>query len=88
MYQLYQSFQCDDSGSYIGVMDMQGRLSEHEEQTGEVRLYTDHHFFDHLDLSEMDPMPMREMWMKDGVESYYDLVPFPGRSRKQSVVMV
>jgi len=74
VYQLYQSFQYDESGSYVGIMDMAGSLSEHEENTGTVRMY-DHRFFDRLDLSAMDTVPFREMWMKSGVESYHDLVP-------------
>jgi hypothetical protein len=73
VYQLYQSFQSDESGDYMGVMDMQGSLSEHEEHTGTVRFYKEHRFFAGLDLSEMDTTPYREMWMKDGVESYHDL---------------
>ncbi len=72
-YQAYQSFQCDETGSYIGIMDMKGRLSEHEENTGSIRLYP-HRLFDPLDLSAMDTMPLREMWMKEGVESYHEIV--------------
>ncbi len=73
-HQLYQSFQGDDSGDYMGIMDMQGQLNEHEEGTGLIRLYEKHRFFDPLDLSGMDTMPYRQMWMKNGVESYYDLL--------------
>lgn len=73
MYQLYQSFQGDDSGSYMGIMDMRGQLSEHEEGTGTVQAY-DHRFFEHVDLSAIDPQPFREMWLKAGVESYHALI--------------
>lgn len=72
-YQAYQSFQRDAGGSFIGIMDMKGRLSEHEDNTGSIRLYP-HRLFERLDLSAMDTRPLREMWMKDGVESYHDLV--------------
>jgi hypothetical protein len=54
-------------------MDMRGMLSEHEENTGTLRLH-DHRFFDHLDLSGMDTLPFREMWMREGVESYHELL--------------
>jgi hypothetical protein len=74
MYQLYQSFQGDKSGSYMGIMDMRGNLSEHEDSTGIVVLYPSHRFFNHVDLSTMDTLPFREMWLKDGVESYHDLI--------------
>jgi hypothetical protein len=73
-FQLYQSFQYDASGAYMGVLDMQGRLSEHEENTGSIHLYHEHRFFDSLDLSALDIIPFREMWMKEGVESYHDLI--------------
>lgn len=73
-YQLYQSFQGDESGDYVGIMDMQGSLNEHEERTGTVSLHEKHRFFDRLDLSDMDTLLCREMWMRDGVESYHDLL--------------
>lgn len=74
MYQLYQSFQGNGSGSYMGIMDMQGQLSEHEEGTGTVQVF-DHRFFrQHVDLSVIEPLPFREMWLKAGVESYHALV--------------
>jgi len=74
VYQLYQSFQCDASGLYMGVMDMQGTMTEHDENTGTICLH-DHRFFEGLDLSAMDSLPFREMWMKEGVESYHQLIP-------------
>lgn len=84
-YQLYQSFQSDESGHYMGVMDMQGSLSEHEEHTGTIRLYKEHRFFSRLNLSEMDTAPYREMWMKDGVETYHSLfTPDARRALKSS----
>lgn len=73
VYQLYQSYQGDENGLYMGIMDMQGQLSEHEEGTGAMHLYA-HRFFDHVDLSVTEPSPYREMWMKAGVESYHQLV--------------
>jgi len=78
-YQLYQSFQHDESGSYIGIMDMQGSLSEHEEHTGTIHFH-EHRFFNQLDLSAIDDLPFREMWMKDGVESYHELISLSGVS--------
>lgn len=72
-YQAYQSFQRDRSGSYIGIMDMKGLLSEHEENSGSIRLHP-HRLFDRLNLSAMDTRPLREMWMKAGVESYHRLL--------------
>jgi hypothetical protein len=73
MYQLYQSFQGDASGSYVGIMDMRGSLREHEDGTGSVCLHP-HRFFDNMDLSVIDTIPFREMWMQEGVETYHDLI--------------
>jgi hypothetical protein len=70
--QLYQSFQRDLSGAYMGILTMDGELSEHERGTGSLRLHP-HRFADALDLSEIEPAPIREMWMKDGVETYLGL---------------
>lgn len=75
--QFYQSFQNDSSGSYIGILDMKGSLSEHEENTGTLNLHSGHHFFSTMDFATLDPLPYREMWMKDGVESYHQLLSFP-----------
>jgi hypothetical protein len=72
--QFYQSFQKDSSGSYVGVLDMTGELSEHEGGTGTLVLYPQHRLFEKIDLSELDPFPYREMWMKHGVENYHDLL--------------
>lgn len=74
MNQLFQSFQSDETGAYLGVFNMEGSLMEHEENTGSVRLHPLHRFFDRLDLSAMDTLPFREMWLKNGVERYRELV--------------
>jgi hypothetical protein len=70
--QLYQSFQRDESGDYMGTLMMDGELSEHERGTGSLS-FAPHRFVDALDLSEIEPAPIREMWMKNGVESYLGL---------------
>jgi hypothetical protein len=70
--QLYQSFQRDQSGAYMGTLMLEGELGEHERGTGSLRLHP-HRFMDGLDLSEIEPAPIREMWMKNGVESYLGL---------------
>lgn len=72
-FKTYQSFQNDETGSYMGILDMKGSLNEHEENTGSIQLHK-HRFFDLLDLSSMDTLPVREMWMKRGIESYHDLI--------------
>jgi hypothetical protein len=70
--QLYQSFQRDTSGAYMGVLTMEGELSEHEERTGRAE-FDRHPFFEGIDLSQIEPEPIREMWMRNGVESYLSI---------------
>lgn len=78
MFQAYQSFQQDETGRYIGILDMQGSMTEHEEGTGNLQINLKHRFFKDLDLSEMDTTPMREMWLKNGQETYHKLVTLEG----------
>jgi hypothetical protein len=76
--QTYQSFQHDESGSYVGIISMEGELIEHEENTGRLRLHGGHRLFRNLDLSALDTLPFREMWMREGVEKYHNLLVRPG----------
>ena len=78
MFQAYQSFQHDETGEYIGILDMQGTMTEHEEGTGNLVINHEHRFFKDLDLTELDPTPMREMWLKNGQETYHRLVTLQG----------
>lgn len=72
--QLYQSFQRDASGAYMGTLTMDGTLSEHERGTGALHIYP-HRFADGLDCAQIEPAPIREMWMREGVETYLGIAP-------------
>jgi hypothetical protein len=77
--QRYQSYQRDDTGSYLGVIDWDCLLSDHEDRRGSLRLFPEHEFFAHerlecLDPSCVDDVPCREMVMQDGVEAYHPLI--------------
>ncbi len=66
----YQSFQAVGPNLYMGQIDWIGELSDHEEGTGSVQL-NEHLFFDDLlDPRTIDSPPLREMWMRNGVEIY------------------
>jgi hypothetical protein len=70
---LYQSFMRDDQGTYLANIVMQGSQSEHEEETGSIRLY-EHPFNKDLVLSEVYEIPFRELWMRGGVQTFDPLI--------------
>jgi hypothetical protein len=62
---LYQSFMRDGDKSYLANITMEGEQSEHEEETGRVRLH-DHAF--------NNDVPFREIWMRSGAQTFQPLV--------------
>lgn len=70
---LYQSFMKDDSGAYLAKIVMNGAQSEHEEEKGEVILH-EHPFNASLMIPEVYETPFRELWMRDGVQTFDPLV--------------
>ncbi len=70
---LYQSFMKDDSGAYLASITMEGSQSEHEEEVGQITLH-EHAFNANLVLSEIYERPFRELWMRDGVQTFDPLV--------------
>ena len=62
---LYQSFQQDDDGRYMCNILFEGGKSEHEEETGSIKLH-DHPFNKDIEISEVYEQPFREMWMREG----------------------
>jgi acetoacetate decarboxylase len=70
---LYQSFMRDESGSYLANILMEGDQSEHEEETGRVKLY-EHPFNKDLVISEIYEQPFREVWMRAGRQTFDPLI--------------
>jgi hypothetical protein len=70
---LYQSFMRDGDKSYLANITMEGEQSEHEEETGRVRLY-DHPFNKDLAIAEVYDVPFREIWMRNGAQTFQPLV--------------
>jgi hypothetical protein len=52
---------------------MAGQQSEHEEETGRIKLLP-HPFHKQLALSDVSEVPFREMWMRDGLQTFEPLV--------------
>jgi hypothetical protein len=72
--QLYQCFSRDASGTYLAEIHAAGQLSDHQEETGTLRLY-DHPFNAGLAIPDVYEVPLRETWLRDGTQSFASLVP-------------
>jgi hypothetical protein len=70
---LYQSFMRDEEGAFLANITMQGQQSEHEEESGRVKLF-DHPFNKDLMISEIWEQPFRELWMRDGIQTFEPLI--------------
>ena len=70
---LYQSFMKDGDRAYLAKILMEGGQSEHEEETGSLRLH-DHPFNKDLVISEVSEIPFRELWMRDGMQTFDPLI--------------
>jgi len=70
---LYQSFMKDDDGAYLANITMEGEESEHEEESGRIERF-DHPFNAELDVAEVYEEPFREIWMRNGIQTFQPLV--------------
>jgi hypothetical protein len=66
---LYQSFMRDQSGAYYANILMEGQQSEHEEETGSIQLF-EHPFHDRLRIADVNEQPFREVWMRNGIQTF------------------
>jgi hypothetical protein len=69
----YQSFMHDDRGGYLANVLMEGPQSEHEDQRGSLALFA-HAIHAGLDLESVEPVPFRELWMGQGLQTFDPLV--------------
>ena len=74
---LYQSFQRDDSGTYLANILFEGDKSEHEEEAGRIVLH-DNAFNKDVVVSEVYETPFRELWMRRGCQLFDPLAQLPG----------
>jgi len=68
----YQCLMHDDAGSYQSTIVMEGAFSESEEERGALTVH-DHPFTVALDRGEVTTTPFREMWLKDGLQTFHPL---------------
>ncbi len=68
----YQCLMHDTAGSYLSTIMMEAPFSESEEEKGAVVVH-DHPFNAALDRGGINTTPFREMWMKDGLQTFHPL---------------
>jgi hypothetical protein len=68
----YQTFMVDSRGSYLSPLVMRGPFMESEEELGRLTWHG-HPFAPDLDAEDIDPVPFREQWMRNGVESIHPI---------------
>jgi len=76
---LYQSFQKDDSGTYLANILFEGDKSEHEEETGRIVLHEGNAFNKDIQISEVYDVPFRELWMRKGCQLFDPLAQIEGK---------
>jgi hypothetical protein len=71
--QTHQAFMKDDDGSFLATITMAGDLSESEEERGSLKIF-EHPMTEPLgDLDEISTVPFRELWMREGVQTFQPL---------------
>jgi hypothetical protein len=73
---MYQSFMRESDECYVADILMEGSQSEHEEESGRLRLH-EHPFQGALALADVSDVPFREVWMRDGLQTFETLLSFP-----------
>jgi hypothetical protein len=68
----YQAFMYDDEGAYSSTIVMAGQFSENEEERGGIVIHSQA-MTDLLSNWEVDVTPFRELWMRDGVQTFHPL---------------
>lgn len=69
---LYQAFMANRAASYKVDIHMRGTFSEHEEEAGQLLLH-EHAMTERLEIAEIEVVPFRELWMKDGMQTFEEL---------------
>jgi hypothetical protein len=65
----YQAFEHDATGTYMATMAMAAQFSENEEERGNIEIHP-HAFTAGLDPDGVNNTPFRELWMRDGKQTF------------------
>lgn len=69
---LYQSFMREGDERFVADIVMEGSQSEHEDEVGSLKLH-DHPMHGALSRADVSEVPFREVWMRDGMQTFEDL---------------
>jgi hypothetical protein len=69
---LYQAFMNDEEGQYTSNIVMSGEFSENEEERGGIVIHSQA-MTDLVEDWEVDFTPFRELWMKNGMQTFHPL---------------
>jgi hypothetical protein len=68
----YQAFMSDHDGAYMSTIVMAAEFSENEEERGAIEIHP-HAFTATLDREGVTTTPFRELWMRDGLQTFHPL---------------
>ena len=69
---LFNAFTIDQEDKFKVNIFMEGNHSEHEEETGSLKLYP-HEMTQGLDLDDVSTIPFREQWFQEGLQTFEEL---------------
>jgi hypothetical protein len=69
---LYQAFTVEPPKRFKADIHMEGAFTEHEEETGSIEIHP-HPMCEALLNADVASFPFRELWMKDGVQTFEEL---------------
>ena len=69
---LFNAFTVDAEDNFKVNIFMEGQHSEHEEETGSLKLYP-HEMTEGLDLDDISSVPFREQWFHRGLQTFEEL---------------
>jgi hypothetical protein len=77
----YQSFMADEEGFYTSTIVMAGQFSENEEERGGIIIHSQG-MTDLLDQWDVETTPFRELWMKNGLQTFHPLQQLASYARR------
>lgn len=77
----YQAFMQDDDDAYASMIVMAGAFSENEEERGGITIHSQA-MTDLCADWEVDVTPFRELWMKNGVQTFHPLQRLASHARR------
>jgi hypothetical protein len=77
----YQAFMHDEEGFYSSTIVMAGQFSENEEEKGGIVIHTQA-MTELLEDWELTTTPFRELWMKNGLQTFHPLQQLAAYARR------